>query len=314
MNEKAWVSFCISTYRRPDLLRQQIASLLKQTFTNFMIIISDNDPQASAQPIASEFADPRVKYYHNQDNLGMVKSFNLSISRAVSDYIVMVTDDDPVENKFLEIAHELWESDPNKTIYCGFLRNGKKEGEVENIGRENFASEILDTDRTKSILWSSSVMLKSAMEEVGLMPDYGSPHLADHALIAMVGSIGGGLVKNRMYSSLTSHNTNFSKAHIDVYYSGCKGFYDKMHQFQLEKTYVKGVMPVVKKHLGVWFIGSFFILKKYYTIQRPDPDVLKEIDAFALQILELPFMKSFALKFFAKRFIFMLKKNLRLLK
>jgi glycosyltransferase involved in cell wall biosynthesis len=40
----AWVSFCISTFKRPEFLRVQLALLLRQTYPHFEIVISDNDP------------------------------------------------------------------------------------------------------------------------------------------------------------------------------------------------------------------------------------------------------------------------------
>jgi GT2 family glycosyltransferase len=46
---KAWVSFCMSTYMRPILLEKTLRSILSQTFTDFEVVISDNDPKGSAQ-------------------------------------------------------------------------------------------------------------------------------------------------------------------------------------------------------------------------------------------------------------------------
>ncbi len=101
MSTKAWVSFCISTYKRPELLKQQLALLLTQTFKDFDIVVSDNDPEASANSVCQSLNDNRIRYFHNHDNLGMIKSFNKSIERAETDYIVMVTDDDPIQPEFL---------------------------------------------------------------------------------------------------------------------------------------------------------------------------------------------------------------------
>ena len=86
-----WVSFCMSTYKRPLFLAAQIKSLLQQTFTDFEIIISDNDPDAGAKAVAESFNDKRVFYYHNSQNLGMVKSFNSSLAKSAGEFVVMVT-------------------------------------------------------------------------------------------------------------------------------------------------------------------------------------------------------------------------------
>ncbi len=129
------VSFCISTYHRPEFLRKQITSLLTQTFPYFNIVISDNDPNSSAKNVAESFQDKRVKYFHNGENLGMMKSFNKSIERAESDYIVMVTDDDPVDSNLLSDFYELHKELPGYSIYGGFCRRRKKYGNIEIIQR-----------------------------------------------------------------------------------------------------------------------------------------------------------------------------------
>ena len=43
-NVAPWATFCMTTYKRPEFLMEQIQTILKQTFTSFHIIISDNDP------------------------------------------------------------------------------------------------------------------------------------------------------------------------------------------------------------------------------------------------------------------------------
>ncbi|HEY0433082.1 MAG TPA: glycosyltransferase, partial [Chitinophagaceae bacterium] len=85
-----WASFCMSTYKRPQFLRKQLDSLLRQTFPGFQIIISDNDPEASGQGVVDAFNDARIIYQCNGENLGMVKSFNRSLQRAQSEFVVMI--------------------------------------------------------------------------------------------------------------------------------------------------------------------------------------------------------------------------------
>ncbi len=202
VSENLWVSFCMSTYKRPALLKQQLHSLILQTFKNFEIVVSDNDPEASAREVVNSFHDPRLKYYHNMLNLGMMKSFNKSIERASADYIVMITDDDPVHKDFLIEIFQLYEQNKSCGIYAGFLRKERHPNEVEFINKETFAAEILNTKKTANILWSSCVINKAVANQIGKIPDYGSPHLADHAFIAMAGSVQGGIIINKCMEHL----------------------------------------------------------------------------------------------------------------
>ena len=116
---KPWVTFCMTTYKRPEFLRNQLNSLLKQTFTNFRIIISDNDTSASGESIVKEINDPRISYACNEINLGMVKSFNRSLNRAATEYVVMITDDDPVYPEMLQTLYDLSIEYPGYGMYYG---------------------------------------------------------------------------------------------------------------------------------------------------------------------------------------------------
>ena len=308
----AWATFCISTYKRPDFLKNQIELLLKQAFIDFEIVISDNDPNASGEKAIAFFNDNRIKYYKNGTNLGMIDSFNKSINRAVTDYIVMVTDDDPIDTNFLEQMFNLQKKYPNHSIYGGFKRKNKKKDEIEIIAKDIFIQEILNNNKTPKMLWSSCLLEKNAVLKVGGMPNYGSPHLADHALLALVGNEKGGVIVNRMYSSLTSHNNNYSKKNLDSYYIGCTGFYEYMISRLKSHPNFNKEVTVIIRHLQKWFIANTFHLKKYYTLLNPpDKDIIIEINSYAKRIMKLPFMKNAKYRYFIKGLIFYIKMKIK---
>jgi glycosyltransferase involved in cell wall biosynthesis len=308
-----WVSFCISTYKRPSFLRQQLTDLLAQTDPGFHIVISDNDPEGSAADIASSFNDTRIKYFKNDENLGMIRSFNKSIERAVTEYIVMVTDDDPVEKNFLEDFHKLINGFPGYSLYGGFIRYEKMAGDIEILEKEEFLREILDPARTITIFWSGCVLRRSVVVEIGKLPLYDGVHLTDHAMLAMTGSIGGGVVVNRMYSHMTFHENNFSKTRFDLYVQATKGFYETMINFIKEKNKPASDKKVIVRHLDKWFISNTFNLKKYYTLKK-DPEMLKKISEFSEAIIAYPFMKATRVKYRLKNFVFYFKDKFHLLK
>lgn len=303
-----WVSFCISTYKRPSFLKKQLASLLEQTDKRFEIVISDNDPEGSAGPIARSFGDARIKYFQNEGNLGMIKSFNRSIDRASTDYVTMVTDDDPIDISFLQVVGKLRDQYPGHSLYGGFLRAGKKLGNIEKIGKNFFVREILDPSKTPSILWSSCILKRADAIQIGKIPDYGSPHLADHALIVMTGSISGGVIINNMYSDLTQHEDNFSKLNFEMYVNGCDGFYKSLTKFFGQAGFKEDKLAL-ERHLNKWFITCIFNLKRYYTI-RKNKAILLQVDSCAKRILSFPFMKGIRARYYAKLLILNIKKNI----
>src|SRR6185503_1284909 len=184
---------------------------------------------------------------------------------------------------------------PGYSIYGGFIRKGKEEGSVEHINGKLFLEEIIDPSRTISILWSSCILKRSDAIRIGKIPDYGSPHLADHALMAMTGSTNGGVVINKMYSSLTQHEQNFSKLNLETYVTGCEGFYKTLSGHIAQNNLSRNSKTAVNRHLHRWFISCIFNLKRYYTI-KGDNKMLSQVNECAEKILSFPFMGGLKVK------------------
>jgi len=61
IKKKPLVSFCISTYKRLDLLDRMIQKLLKQEYKKFEVIICDNDPKGSSKEIIGKAKRRTIK-------------------------------------------------------------------------------------------------------------------------------------------------------------------------------------------------------------------------------------------------------------
>ncbi len=222
----------MSTYKRPVFLEKQIKSLLAQTFTDFEIIISDNDPDGSAGEVVQKFKDSRVNYQKNIENLGMVKSFNNSLSRARSEYVVMITDDDPVYPDMLESLHALSIKYPGYGMYqggCEILCYSPFSAKVmrARVGVNSCLSSELNYDEEKIysaeefpylffkgklgslLLWSVGVVKRDILIANGGMPDYGTEYFTDHAFMVVNGSTKGMVYLNRALGHQAIHGENF---------------------------------------------------------------------------------------------------------
>ncbi len=314
IENKPWVTFCISTYKRPYFLKQQLISLSQQTFSNFNVVISDNDPDASSELIVKDFNDKRFVYHNNIKNLGMILSFNKSIEIADTPYIVMLTDDDHVDANMLFEFRNVVNQFPGYPAYLGCKRKYAVSKKIEIFDKENYLFELLDPDKTETILWSSCLLETKTVKQFGGIPDFGSPHFADHALLAICGKTGGGVFVNKVFGSLASHDQNFSKSHFDLYYKGCIGFHQFITSNFEMSFYMKKDVNALEKHLHNWFLENYFILIKYFTYKKYNKDILNEIQHFSNEILRLSFMRPIFLRFKITQIIFLLKKPLFLIK
>lgn len=91
-------SIVIPTFRRPQQLRDAIASVLGQTGVTLEVFIIDDSPEGSAEAVVQEFADSRLTYLRNPKPTGGKPSIvrNLGWPRAEGAFIHFLDDDDLV--------------------------------------------------------------------------------------------------------------------------------------------------------------------------------------------------------------------------
>ena len=87
------------TYNRADYLSQAVDSVIAQTYTEWeLIVVDDNSPDSSARKataeIMSHYTDPRIRYIQNEKNMGGSASRNVGIFQAKGEYTAFLDDDD----------------------------------------------------------------------------------------------------------------------------------------------------------------------------------------------------------------------------
>lgn len=90
------IDILLATYNGEKYLAEQIESILKQTHTNFRLIISDDCSKDDTKEIIREYAqkDNRIKYYFQERNLGYVKNFEFLLSTVQSEIYALSDQDD----------------------------------------------------------------------------------------------------------------------------------------------------------------------------------------------------------------------------
>ena len=90
------VSVCIPTYNQIEHLKKTIDSLLRQTYKDFEIIITDDSPGGLVKDFIQQYNQSHIiiKYFKNQETLGSPENWNESIRKASGDYIKILHHDD----------------------------------------------------------------------------------------------------------------------------------------------------------------------------------------------------------------------------
>jgi len=103
------ISIGLPVYK-PYFLKQAIQSVLEQSFSDFELIIINDDSPYEIDNIVEEFNDSRIKYSKNSVNLGkenLIKVWNQCLDRAKGDLFVLFSDDDLYDPHFLKELHQL---------------------------------------------------------------------------------------------------------------------------------------------------------------------------------------------------------------
>jgi glycosyltransferase involved in cell wall biosynthesis len=117
---KPSVSVIIPACRRPQFLKEALESVLAQTFTDFELIVVDDDPGCSARMVAGAFKDARVLYCSHAVNRGGSAARNTGLMQARGRYVAFLDDDDLWRPSFLEKMLQLFSTASSRVgvVYC----------------------------------------------------------------------------------------------------------------------------------------------------------------------------------------------------
>ncbi len=96
------VSVIVTTYNRPEFLKETINSILNQTFVDFELIVVDNNSNYDFFKLIDSLNDSRIKAFQNENNGIISVNRNFGIKLSKGKYIAFCDDDDLWERDKLE--------------------------------------------------------------------------------------------------------------------------------------------------------------------------------------------------------------------
>ena len=94
----------LPTYNCENIIGNKIEELLKQSFRDYVLIISDNNSTDNTGKICESMSkkDNRIVFFQQDKNKGPFWNFNFLLQKAQTNYFVMTTPDDILSKNFLE--------------------------------------------------------------------------------------------------------------------------------------------------------------------------------------------------------------------
>jgi glycosyltransferase involved in cell wall biosynthesis len=124
MTEPPAVSVILPTYNRANVLDRAIESVLDQTYSDFELLVVDDDSSDNTVELINSFCDPRITLIEHDENRGPAAARNTGLQEATADYIAFQDSDDQWEPEKLERQMAVFDdtSPSVGVVYCTLLK------------------------------------------------------------------------------------------------------------------------------------------------------------------------------------------------
>lgn len=97
------ISVIMSVYNGDKFLSSSIESILKQTYSDFELLILDDGSTDNTSKILNSYRNhEKIRLFKNNENIGLTKSLNLLINKSKGSYIARQDCDDLSDSKRLQ--------------------------------------------------------------------------------------------------------------------------------------------------------------------------------------------------------------------
>lgn len=110
-------SVLLPTRNRSEIVGRAIESVLAQEFTDFELIISDNDESEDAtRKVVERYSDPRIRYFRTSGQLPMHENWENALRQARGRFVTVVEDKLWLTKPALRVLHDVCERYPQALV------------------------------------------------------------------------------------------------------------------------------------------------------------------------------------------------------
>lgn len=241
------ISINIITKNRSRLLKRALYSIFSQKYSDFEIIIIDDDSSDDTENIIKDINDQRIKYIKNKENKKVGTLRNMALNSSSGEYIAVLDDDDYWidKNKLLDQIQILKN---NEYILIGTIANLiNNSGEIIGIAPKNKTDKKIRKKITSENQFIHSTVVFSKKHAL-MVGGYDNVSLGeDYALWLKLGKIGKICNLNKITTNYTTNNSVIKFTN---------------------KEKVKDVYKIVKKYINYYPNRSLHFLKWLYRLYR----------------------------------------------
>lgn len=214
------VGLGMPVYNGERFVAEAIESILRQSLSDFELVICDNASTDRTQEICTAFAssDGRVRYFRNNANLGAHPNYNRTFELSRGKYFKWAAYDDVLRPEFLQACVDALDRRPDAAVCQSDIDYINESGESLGIhhghlpGSESadavvrFAALVLRPHDCYDVM---GVFRRSVLEQSILLPSF---HGADRALLAQIALYGGFISVPGPHIQVRDHGDRYSRA------------------------------------------------------------------------------------------------------
>lgn len=220
------ITIAIPTFNRAELLKVCVVTALAQTYQDFELLVSDNASTDETGKVLGEFADRRLRVIRQKENVGLLGNWNACLNEARGKYVVLLSDDDRIDPRFLERSVAFIERERDLPIVVGLTqRHSVSDGHIlPASGSQKFetgiwdgADILLELLRGRITVQLCTVLLRADMlrSKGGFLADFCyAPDYAAMATLLLEGKAG--FVNECCGTYTFHHNSQTSAFSVDV--------------------------------------------------------------------------------------------------
>jgi glycosyltransferase involved in cell wall biosynthesis len=218
------VGIGMPVYNGERFLAEAIESVLRQSFSDFELVISDNASTDRTREICESYAamDPRVRYLRNEVNLGALPNFNRVFELSRGRYFKWAAHDDVLKPEFLRRTVEALEAAPDAAVCQSAIEYINESGESLGVHGHHVAGSESDDSATRFAAlalrphdcYAQMGLLRRGLVERA-MPLAGF-HGADRALLARIALAGRYIAVPEALLKVRDHAGRYSRAQKKV--------------------------------------------------------------------------------------------------
>lgn len=261
-NNNIKLSIIIPTKNRVNYLEEAILSIEKQTFSDYELIIIDDNSKYDYRKMLKKFSNININYIKNNIDLFAHNSRKIGYEKAKGKYIIFMDDDDfYIDNDFFERAINILENDLSISTYIGSTQNFinekldkiidlKCEGKISNEKYlNNFGRKFLKPSSTLT-----AILRKRTLEK----NDFHNCKMINDTCIFLYAIMSGEIyVDNVPVAAYRIHNTNISKRKFEFEFI-------KLCLNEKKKVYKKLRKDKKLENPFNWFLNQVEISANYF--------------------------------------------------